>query len=345
MTNRKPQRDAAPRRGTSIDVTGAQEQKEIGGREQLTGKLVQRLRERGLPLEMRVARTLRTHGFVVTPSLYVQVPGGRRPREIDARAVLTRLMMSVQMSFELYVECKWSQDKPWVVYSSKEATPPPAVALQSVLVNPMGETLLWLCLESPDLLDRPPFFSNVTGAHGGVRVNLGEKGGGSGPDMFYRTMQSVTAIAHAGVGYRDSATTMVDHTRDATFAFAVVVIDGPLFEAYLEEGSDAFAVRPIEHARVFWRGARAGDITAVDVVTVDALDAFAVDCIRGIEAASNDYLLMAHSDVLQALAKDDLEPLRIRLHGRSLGVPITYPTVIRGLVTRLANERSEPSHE
>lgn len=119
--------------------------------------------------------------------------------------------------------------------------------------NPMGEALLWLLQGVPQLGAGPPLSAIGTIAHGGRRAVLGEEQGtGRGADPFYAAMQAVSTLARVGVGARDSRTTLFDPTRDAVFAFPVVVVDGELLEASLPEGTDEPAVRRISRARVRW---------------------------------------------------------------------------------------------
>jgi hypothetical protein len=306
--------------------------------EELGGKVREWLNGQGYPLEFRAAQTFRSCGFAVTPSDFVDVPGADSPREIDALAVYSRSMMSVQMRFEFYVECKWSKRLPWVVFASRVAGPSPSAILRAVPTNLMGRSLLWLFEDDYELAGHVPFALPGPTAHGGRVAALGkDERDRDGPDQFYSAMQSVTSITRAGVHAHDTSAVRGPF-HDAAFAFSVVVVDGHLFEARLENEVGQVDTQEVSWARVRWPGVRAGEIAHVDVVTAGRLGEYIDLCKEGIDQAYS-LLSIAHSDVLRDLAMDSPEALRVRLHGRTLGVPNTFPDVIRGLVTKVADER------
>ena len=295
----------------------------------LSTKVTEWLAKQGLPLELRVARAFRAQGFQVQSNRFVDVPGVRRPREIDVLAVSARNTALLRARFELYVECKWSRDKPWVVFASDGAGPPVPAILQAVPANPMGEALLWLLQDSDDLASLIPFATSGPLAHGGRR-SLGKDG--NRLDRFYAAMQSVTTIARAGVSAMCSQPTTWEPSYEPAFAFPVVVIDAPLFEARLAEGSDDLSLAPIERARVLWRGFRAEDLFCVELVRAASVEAFAADCAAGLQRAF-DPLSLAHAEVMQAIHTNNPAPLSHRFYGRTLSPPIVVPTILRALAT------------
>jgi hypothetical protein len=182
--------------------------------EELRSKVRDWLNGQGYPLEFRVADPFTSRGFAVTPSHYVDVPGADVPREIDALAVYSRFMMSVQMRFEFYVECKWSKQLPWVVFASRVPTSSPSAILRAIPTNLMGRSLLWLFEDDYDLPGHVPFMLPGPTAHGGRVATLRKDR--DGPDQFYAAMQSVTGITRAGV-LPYVATAQPKPSRDAAF--------------------------------------------------------------------------------------------------------------------------------
>jgi hypothetical protein len=284
----------------------------------------------GFPLELRVARILESLDMRVLPNRYVDVPEFRRPREIDALAMIQQDMPLIRAQFELYVECKWSRDNPWVVFVSGGPPPPISATLQAVPTNAMGEALLWLLQDSAELARFVPFGASGVLAHGGRRTLGNPKG--KQADRFYAAMQSVSSIARAGVRAGGAHTVATNPDRDPAFAFPVVVVDGPLFSATLAEDSDGLELTPIQRARVLWRGLRGG-LSCIDVVQASALEAFARECVQGLKGAF-EQLMVVHSEVAQALRVDSPERMSHWFRGRTITPPIKVPALLRALATK-----------
>ncbi len=309
---------------------------ETDPKEPLDRKVTDWLAEHGFPLEFRVARAFRNQGFEVKQNHYVNVPDSENPREIDVLAVYDTRAFFREPRYELYIECKWSKTNPWVVFASDEADVPPTSAiLRAIRTNPMGEGVIWLLEDYEGASSwQAPFQSSGTAAHGGRQTLV--KKPEQHPDLFYAAMQSVTAITSAS-GLRD-VMRPVDPPEPCTFAFPVVVVDAPLFKVSLAEGSDQLSVTPINRARVFWRGLRADALSCVELVQASIVEEFAAECIAGIQEA-NSLLLIAQSDIMEALRKDTYEPLRFRLHKKELNPPIIVPSILRKLTTKYDEDR------
>jgi len=85
-------------------------------------RLQEWLEKEGYPLEFRAAAAFRRAGFNVVRGWYVDgEPGGKR-REIDLLAM--DRAPGCQIGVDVVVECKWSGDKPWVVFSREDPLPP-----------------------------------------------------------------------------------------------------------------------------------------------------------------------------------------------------------------------------
>jgi hypothetical protein len=82
------------------------------------------LNKQGFPLEMEVAAMAREAGFNVSQSECYLDPETNVPREIDlilSKGAFTDGDGVGHLSYSLYVECKSSKDKPWLLF----ATPKP----------------------------------------------------------------------------------------------------------------------------------------------------------------------------------------------------------------------------
>src|ERR1700687_1334235 len=72
------------------------------------------LDEEGYPLEFATAATFRRHGFAVRQGMYIREKGDAR--EIDVAASRNAKRNGLRRVYHV-VECKWSKDKPWVVFT------------------------------------------------------------------------------------------------------------------------------------------------------------------------------------------------------------------------------------
>jgi hypothetical protein len=76
------------------------------------------LKEQGFPLEMEVASMAKAAGFEVSQSDYYIDPDTGEPREIDLVLSLNNLKHGFSLTYNLFVECKSSRDKPWLMFST-----------------------------------------------------------------------------------------------------------------------------------------------------------------------------------------------------------------------------------
>src|SRR5262249_24084840 len=86
----------------------------------LKSKVAAWLDKEGYPLEFRTANSFRRAGFRVRQSEYVRAEDGDKVREIDVAASKTWRLDKPMLRVYHVVECKWTKDKPWVVFSSPE---------------------------------------------------------------------------------------------------------------------------------------------------------------------------------------------------------------------------------
>lgn len=95
-----------------------------GGSEVLPSKVLGWLKKQGYSLEMKVAQTFEQAGFEVSQSQRYLDPGSDELREIDVVASLHRQIDGIDASITLFIECKYSQDKPWVIFTSSRRLDP-----------------------------------------------------------------------------------------------------------------------------------------------------------------------------------------------------------------------------
>ena len=84
----------------------------------LESRITEWLETQGYPLEMVVAREFQSAGFRVLQSDYYSGPESNSSREIDVIAHLQEQVGSCLVRLSFCIECKSSQDKPWIIFTS-----------------------------------------------------------------------------------------------------------------------------------------------------------------------------------------------------------------------------------
>jgi hypothetical protein len=153
----------------------------------------------GYPTEFRVASTFRKHGFHVDQGDYAEdrVTGSRR--EIDIAASLTmKGEHSLQRVYNI-VECKWSQDKPWVVFTSPTCSMAPSAIIAQTIASHLAAAVFWTLAGDTDLNQLSLFQSQPGGGGFGGRQAFSK-----GNDIFYTAMQGVVGNSQSNLGYTDA---------------------------------------------------------------------------------------------------------------------------------------------
>ena len=236
-------------------------------------KVSEWLAKQGFPLEFKTAEIFAKQGFETDQGAYITDPKEGKLREIDVIASSVHQVDGRSYRFSLVTECKWSQDQPWVVFTSRRARPTLSASIAYLLGSPFAEAILWFLAGDRDILERHrkalPIRVGFAGRQAFVDKDKREK------ELFYPTIQGVVAAAMAFT--RDDArlpSSLSDIVRDVHIAIPTIVLDGSLFEAYLE--GEHLKLEPLTEATVSWRGfgVRRQPVF-VNIVTVDALAGYA----------------------------------------------------------------------
>ena len=95
--------------------------KELGGIEMSKGieeRIIEEISKTGFPLELRVSELLNKSDYYVANNLYYVDLDENKGREIDLRALKNLIFDRYFVRHCLLIECKKSEDKPWVIFSS-----------------------------------------------------------------------------------------------------------------------------------------------------------------------------------------------------------------------------------
>lgn len=216
----------------------------------VTKKIKSWLDEQGYPLEMQVAAIAQRAGFRVIQSEYFEDPDTREFRELDVVAHVQKIVGDVVVRLSLLIECKRSTDKPWLLFTSDRVTLGGVARVAQRAGNDLGRSLL-LRLALKDSVQNLPIFGIPTRSSYGVTQAFT-----TGKDVCYAAVTSVSKAASA------FATAESDTVRRGfldrgprflcSFLFPIVVVDGLLFEVYLDR-EGAVAVEAADKGTLLWR--------------------------------------------------------------------------------------------
>lgn len=284
----------------------------------LKDKVAEWLASEGYPLEFLTASVFQKNGFRVEQGYYVQDIQSNALREID---VLAEKTIDIGPSFLrvcYVVECKWSGDKPWVIFSSERHYMAPSACITQMIGSEAGQAILW-SLAGDKLLQSLDVFSTpkCTGFNGRQAFTKSN-------DVFYNAMQSVTSAANALASEYDKGNRNPNDTiKWAVVNFPIIVLDGKLFEAIFDTQSGQILLKASDKVRIHWRGSETSGFpfTTIDIVTTDKLSDF-VEA-RGKETPVMFERMVGCLKQLQdCVEKRSLEPLTISRGPRGvLGLP------------------------
>lgn len=246
-----------------------------GGQPPIQKRLSERvadwLHTEGYPLEFATAAEFRKHGFHVRQGQHVRDKDSSVPREIDVLADQTHDLGGAFVRLHHVVECKYSHDKPWVVFTSVAGGISPAACVAQTIGSKAGEALLWAIAGDPAVHSLSHFAVPERPGFGGRQAFA------KGQDLVYSALQSVTSLSTLVVRrYAEGHRRASQALAFAAVAFPVVVVDGELFESYLDPQTGDLVVKEANQLRLHWKGSEAWPLHAtIDIVRFSALGQFA----------------------------------------------------------------------
>jgi hypothetical protein len=235
----------------------------------LREKVKRWLGEQGYPTEFKAANICRIHGFRVWQGFHVRDEKTEVPREIDVIASADYGANNFIIRVEHVLECKWSKDKPWIVFTSPSGHMAPSACTAQTIGNTLGEAAIWTVAGDPRLhsLD---FFSTPERPGFGGRQAFSK-----GLDQFYSAVAAISELSYLLAKRSDTKSRPPTMTKIAILTFPLVVVEGLLYEAYFDEKDNDIQLVARDRIRCHWRGASSGVFnTTLDIVTLDHLDQF-----------------------------------------------------------------------
>ena len=286
--------------------------------ENLKEKVEAWIAKEGVPLEYYTSNAFRQQGFSTYQGEYIG--DGNVMREIDVDAFQIFNLKGNYIRFHNIVECKWSKDKPWVVYTTHTKMNPSATINQS-FGNITGEAFLWT-LAGEEELQQLELFNNALETGYAGRQALGSLN-----DVFYSTLQSVVAKTLSKVNSYDGQSKQNPFDM-VVLAFPVVVIDGALFETSYDAEKDKVLVKETKHCMVNWRGYQGWSYNArVHIVTKDYLSEFVSIRKQSFEKVLS-YIVKYWDMLIECYDKQDLKYLEVKEASRgTIGLPKLFAEI------------------
>lgn len=143
----------------------------------------------GYPLEFQAAAVLRRKGFHVLQGQYVLDHIKDISREIDVMACKDSESDTCLIRICQLVECKYSKDKPWVVFVSPYARMTESACAAQTIGSEYGTAIMW-AIAGDEMIGNMELFRSPDKPGFGGREAFTK-----GNDRFYNTMKSITDIA------------------------------------------------------------------------------------------------------------------------------------------------------
>jgi hypothetical protein len=301
--------------------------------DELQSRLLEWLQKEGYPLEFATARAFRRAGFRVLRGEYTPPTSDEPAREVDVVASMDLGDEPVQR-VEFVVECKWSGDKPWVLFCDGSGMTSAACITQSV-GSTLGKALLWKDAGSRELARLGVFATPDEPAFAGRQGFAGSR------DVLFDALRSVTGAARKLAEGYDDQPKAGRLPGFGVVTFPVLVVTGRLFEARLDPSGD-MALSEVQSSRLHWRGSDTGWAHAtVDVVCDGCVDQFARD--RAMDASVLLRVMEQSSRELQrCIAAGSLRGLKITRGARGV---LGWPKLLRELDKSLGQGRRALPHK
>lgn len=202
-------------------------------KQDLKEKLLEDIKKTGYPLELKIANIFDKCGWRTQSNSYYIDKDENKGREIDLIASKWEQIDDnenyLEMTFYFITEIKTAWKKPWVLFSVPE--------------DEKGFNLHSVNLElnkgvQHSKIIKKYFREKVLNVQSrlGKSFYEGFSGNGSRDDIFKALSGSVKALEH----YKESSLASKDQSTDRIIDYYIplIIIDGPLFEAYLDDNGE-----------------------------------------------------------------------------------------------------------
>jgi len=288
--------------------------------DELSRKVEEWVLKAGVSLEYFSATAFEQAGFCVFQGYHVEGKDGRR--EIDVMAHCTYDLGEYRLRLISVVECKWSKDNPWAVFTSPMLKMTDAAVISQTIGNELGSALLWYMAGDSCLGQMELFNGAKVSAFSGRKVFEG-----GNKDEFYGSLQGVVAKAVAEM----SSYNILDANTSKwiCIAFPVIVVDAPIFEITYDANLDQVKALEVNHTTIRWRGSQDWKfITSVDIVAKKYVPEF-VKRLKANFDTIEERAKIYFPHILNFLKTRDMDSLQISQVSRGVGVPWFFARLMK----------------
>jgi hypothetical protein len=231
--------------------------------EDLKKKILSWLENQGYPLEMMAARIFQKVGFKVIQSTYYSDPEDGTSREIDVVAFIGYGFGNIGFDLTLVLECKSGADKPWLLLTLPGSILADETKIHGRPSSSFGQEFLSYASREPSIGDLSLFQSDERKGYALIRAFS------QGQDTAYTALMDLSkaALAEASLATKEDLPAQI-----CRVVIPILLVDAPLFEAYLDSGSE-FVLNEINRGTLYWRKGIAGtDLTVIDIVSIQNLE-------------------------------------------------------------------------
>ena len=292
----------------------------------LTNKVEHWLSTEGYSLEFAAANIMGKIGYRVWQGLYARNEDNT-PREVDLVATVTKSNKEKLLRVYNVIECKYSKDKPWVIFSGNRQRINHSALVAQSITSKLGESIMWSIAGDENITSLEMFNCPERFGFGG-RQALGK----GNRDLFYNSIKSVVQNSFSLVKQYDNR----DHAEGevpkyGAVAFPVLLIDGKLFSAYFDEGINETKIEEVRHARCHWRGSSETNLhTTVDLVTLDYFEEFSSKRFEEV-CSLLEYMEKTLNQILDVKKEKSMNPLNVKDGARGV---VGLPTLLKEIICK-----------
>lgn len=235
----------------------------------LKSKVKEWISKEGYPLEFKTANIFKRSMFSVHQGGYVKDFKTNTPRELDVVAERTYNVGGGFLRIQYIIECKWTGNKPWVIFSDRNSRITPGACIAQSIGSHAGEATLWMLADDEEIQDLSIFHTPFRPGFNGRQAFSNQS------DLVYSTLQSVMSACYSEKKFYDSGNiALQSKTHFAVIILPIIVIDGELFEAFSNEKGD-IEIEERKMMRLHWKGAEAWEMhSTIDIVTINHLQEY-----------------------------------------------------------------------
>jgi hypothetical protein len=223
------------------------------------------LQKEGYPLEMKAALIFEESGFNVTQGVHYEDLITNKYREIDLVAQIRKATAnkSFEIILQCIVECKYSKDKPWIIFST--TTGHQQRIIKDIRRGQEGSAynLISNLSEIKELPKKGIINGPERTAYGGTLAFKDNN-----KDETFPALVKLSEILYSGALTKELPHILI--SRDAAvFTMGLILVDGSIYDARMIKSE--LDLNKIDFGRLKWGGRGTENNIIIDIVTFNYL--------------------------------------------------------------------------